>query len=126
MGRLLMLGAIGVLVVAFAPRSSAAIHYNSSKSNTGNFVLSYNPDMVTQAQAGAVLADLEKPGHPADEYGVRDVLEKQGVQNDHIRKIIIEPGPGGKGTTILLLVEPGDEKAARDAASGLATGKRQR
>jgi hypothetical protein len=125
MNRLLVLGAIGILLAAFALPSSAAAKYSSSKSSTGNFVLSYS-DVVTLAQAGAILADLEKPDQPVDEPGVRDILKNQGVQNDHIRKIIIEPGPdGSKGATILLLAYPADEGAARAAIDLLGAGKRK-
>lgn len=120
MKRLLMLGAIGVLFAASGLRVSAAPKYNSRKSSNGNFVLSYS-DLVTLAQAGAILADLEKPDQPVDEPGVRDVLRNQGVQNDHIRKIIIELDPSGKGATILLLADPADEKAARKAISNATT-----
>lgn len=116
MKRLLVLGAIGVLFAAFAPASHAAAKYSSSKSNDGNFVLSYDPNIVTQAQAAAILTDLEKPDQPIDEPGVRDVLREEGVQNDSIKKVVIEPGPNGsKGATILLLAKPADETAARSA-----------
>jgi len=125
MKRLLMLGAIGVLLAAFALSVSAAPKYSATKSSTGDFVLSYS-DLVSLAQAGAVLADLEKPDQPTDEPGVRDVLKNQGVPNDHIRKIIIEPGPSGKGATILLLIEPADEKAARKAINNATTSSNPR
>ncbi len=117
MQRLLMLVAIGVLLTVAAPRSSAALNYNSSKSNTGNFVIAYT-DPVTRAQADAILADLEKAGRSPDETGVRGILSTHGVQSDSIGKIIIDKGPSGsKGATILLLKDPGDENAARSAAN---------
>jgi hypothetical protein len=113
---LLTLGAIGLLLAAFAVRASARIKYESSKSRGGDFVLSYDPNFVTRAQAAAILDDLERSDEPADEPGLRDVLRKQGVQNDSIRKIIIEKGPNGnKGATILLLGRPAEESAARAA-----------
>jgi hypothetical protein len=117
MKRLLMLGIIGVLLAAFAPRSFASVNYNSSKSNTGNIVISYNPNQVTKAQAAAILADLEKSGPSAGEPDVRAVLTKQGVTNDSIKSIVIIPAGNGKGSTILLLADPVDEKAARDAVN---------
>jgi len=116
MKSLLMLGAIGVLLAAFAPRSSAREKYESRKSHTGDFVLSYNPNFVTVAQAAAVLDDLERSEEPTDEPAVREILRKQGVQNEDIRKVIIEQRPnGGKGATILLLGRPAEETAARSA-----------
>jgi hypothetical protein len=116
MKNLLMLGAIGLLLAAFAPRSSAREKYESRKSHTGDFVLSYDPNFVTGAQAAAILDELERSEEPTDEPAVREILRKQGVQNESIRKVIIEQRPnGGKGATILLLGRPAEETAARSA-----------
>ena len=118
MKNLLMLGAIGLLLAFIAPRSSAREKYESRKSHTGDFVLSYDPNFVTGAQAAAVLDDLERSEEPTDEPAVREILRKQGVQNESIRKVIIENRPGGgKGATILLLGRPAEETAARSAVS---------
>jgi len=112
----LILGAIGILLLALAPASFGREKYESIKSNNGEFALSYDPNFVTRAQAAAILDDLERSDEPADEPGVREIMRKQGVQNDSIKKVIIEKGPGGdKGATILLLIKPSDEPAARAA-----------
>jgi hypothetical protein len=118
MKNLLMLGAIGLLLAFFAPRSSARVKYESRKSHTGDFVLSYDPNFVTGAQAAAVLDDLERSEEPTDEPAVREILRRQGVQNESIKKVVIEKHPGGgKGATILLLGRPAEETAARSAIS---------
>jgi hypothetical protein len=126
---LLILGAISGLLLTIPSRSSAAVNYNSSKSNTGNFVISYNPDVVTQAQAKAILDDLDKKGQGAvDESTVKFIMHAHGVLQGKINKIIIEPPKRGqKGVTILLLADPADEAQARgavDKSSGQTSGKR--
>ena len=94
----------------------ARVKYESRKSRSGDFVLSYDPNFVTVAQAAAVLDDLERSDEPTDEPAVREVLRKQGIQNESIRKVVIENRPGGaKGATILLLGRPAEESAARSA-----------
>jgi hypothetical protein len=132
MKRLLMIGTIGAVILVVAPCVCiAGLNYNASKSNTGYFVVSYDVNIITLAQAGAILTDLEKEkaeGQPVDEDGVREVMRKQGVQNDHVKKIIIETEASGKSTTILLLSRREDENAGRAAVevlTGQPSGKRQ-
>ncbi|HML15533.1 MAG TPA: hypothetical protein VK419_00845 [Bryobacteraceae bacterium] len=113
---LLTLGAMGVLLAAFAPRSFAGLNYNASKSNTGNIAV--HPPSVPPAQVAAILKYLDDKGSQANEAGLRKIL---GAQSDSIKAVKIEPGPNGKGVTVLLLADPGDEGAAR----GVVSGKRQ-
>lgn len=123
MKHLLMLGPLGVLLAASVSPASAALRYEARQSNNGNFALAYYAEVVTRAQAAAVLADLEKSAEPVDEPGLREVLRKQGVPIDDIKKIVIDAGPnGGEGATILLLMKSSDEKAARSALNDLLGG----
>ncbi|HLW75457.1 MAG TPA: hypothetical protein VKS01_00710 [Bryobacteraceae bacterium] len=91
----------------------AAINYNSSKSNTGNILVA--PEVVTSAQAAAILADLEKSGKTPDEGEVRAAAAKHGVPKGLIKKVNITgitSGGGSKGYGITLLADPADEAAA--------------
>jgi hypothetical protein len=129
MKRLLILGAISGLLVTMVSRCSAAKQYDSSHSNTGNFVLTYNPDIVNEAQATATLGDLEKMGErTVDETTLRAILKTHGVRTDRIKKVIIEAGKTGrKDGTIILLENPKDEAEARstiDPNSGHPIGRR--
>jgi hypothetical protein len=117
MTRLFILGGICGLLLAMPSPCSAGVNYNSSKSNTGNFVLTYSPDVVSGAQAAAILGDLDKTGAQVmDETTLRGILKTHGVRNDHIRKIIIEPVKSGRQDgAIFLLENPRDEAQARSA-----------
>jgi hypothetical protein len=129
MKQLLVLSTIAMLLATVAPPLSARAKYHSVKSNTGKYVISYS-EIVTLAQAAAILTDLDRGGEDVDEPTVREILRKQGVQNDRIKKVIIE-ARGGGGDNILLLENAGDEAAARSAAaldgtSGSQTATRER
>jgi hypothetical protein len=112
---------ICVLLVFAAALSAFGLNYNASKSNTGNIVLAYSPDRMTEAQAAAVLAELEKGGAAPDEATLRQILKKQGVQADGIQKIV-KPGMVGDPRTIaksycfLLLEKPEDLATALQAS----------
>jgi len=109
---------VGVLLAAVAVLCAFGLNYNASKSNTGNLVLTYSSSRVSAAQASAVLAELEKAGKTPDETTVRRILQKNGVQAEGIRKIVISGivhSGGGKGYGILLLEKPEDEAGARAA-----------
>ncbi len=91
MRRLLMSGTITSLIVAIALISWAATNLNSSKSNVYRLV--YPADLVTSAQAAAILADLDKSGQ-VDEAKLRQLLQQQilpknGVQVGRIRTISV-------------------------------------
>ena len=60
MGRLYIFGAIASLLVTMVSISWAATNLNSSKSNVYRLV--YPGDLVTQEQASAILAELDKIG----------------------------------------------------------------
>jgi len=117
MRRLFILGGTCALLLTLASPCSAAINYNSSKSNSGNFVLTYSPNAASGAQAAAILGDLDKMGaRVLDESTLRGILKTHGARTDHIRKIIIEPVKNGRPDgAIFLLENPTDEAQARSA-----------
>ena len=92
MGRLYIFGAIASLLVTMVSISWAATNLNSSKSNVYRLV--YPGDLVTQEQASAILAELDKIGL-VDEAKLRQLLQQQilpknGVQTARIKKITIQ------------------------------------
>ena len=100
--------AITVLLVAAASVCNGASSFNSSKSNVYRAV--YSP-IVSQAQAAAILADLDRMGKGVDQAAVLSVLGKHGVRTgcgngciNHVKVV--------GGTRILLLENPGDEAQA--------------
>ncbi|HEY6340703.1 MAG TPA: hypothetical protein VIY49_04355 [Bryobacteraceae bacterium] len=108
--------AIAVGFVFAASLSAFSINYNSSKSNSGNFALSYPDEVLAQAQAAAVLAELDKAGNAPTEAVVREILTKLGVPASRvktIRVIGITSGGGSKGYGIMLLEDSADEATAR-------------
>ncbi|GEM_PF-6552371 len=120
MGRYFMFVTMFVTMVALLGAAlSAAINYNSSKSNTGNIALAY-PSTVTAAQAAAVLSEIEKSGKAPTETTVRSILTAKGIKQGGF-KVIIEQKDNK--TTILLLADPADEKAARAAAAKITTSR---
>jgi hypothetical protein len=116
-------GAIAVGFALAASLSAFAINYNSSKSNSGNFALSYPDEVLSQAQAAAVLTELDKAGKAPTEAVVREILAKQGVPASRVktvRLIGITSGGGSKGYGIMLLEDPADEATARASLEILA------
>lgn len=114
MKRLLMLAAFGGLLFTLVPRSSAAINYNSSKSNTGN--ITYPPNVVTADQVLIIRKEIDKATPMAlDEPAVRGALKTAGVKEGSVKTVIVERGQGGKGYSVLLLADPADEATARKA-----------
>jgi hypothetical protein len=96
--------------------SAFSINYNSSKSNTGNFTLSYPDGVLSQAQATAVLAEFDKAGQAPTEAVVRQILTKQGVAASRVKAVRVigmTSGGGSKGYGIMLLEDPADEATAR-------------
>jgi hypothetical protein len=110
MKRLFILGTISVMVVMLSvswagtslnssrsmqkqPPEAASINLNSSRSNIYRMVTS--PDVASEAQATALLAELDKTGD-ADEAKLKHWLpanfKKYGFQADHIKKISILMG----------------------------------
>ena len=90
MKRLFILSAIGTAMLMVVLPSWASISLNSSRSNVYRIV--YPADLVSQAQATAMLAELDKLG-PADETKLKQWLaanfKKFGIQGTRVKKISI-------------------------------------
>lgn len=91
MKRVLVLGA--TFMMAMLSISLAATNLNSSRSNIYRMV--YDADVVSKAQATALLAELDKIG-PADEAKLKRWLpanfKTHGIQGDRIKHISILSG----------------------------------
>lgn len=92
----------------------ASIALNSSRSNI--YRLIYPASEVSQAQATAILAELDKLG-PSDEAALKhwfaQNFKRHGVQADHIKEIRFVPADKTrKLVTIALLTNSKDEPAA--------------
>ena len=92
----------------------ASINLNSSRSNICRLI--YPASEVSQAQATAILAELDKLG-PANEATVKhwfaQNFKRHGVQADHIKEIRFVPADKTrKLVTIALLTNSKDEPAA--------------
>lgn len=119
MKKLLILSLILALVV-LGSISWAAISLNSSRSNI--YRLFFPPDLVTQAQAAAILAALDKAGKSVAEGQVTEIIKTHGVRAEAVKKILIlPPDKTHKEITIILLTNPGDEAQARHIAVGDST-----
>ncbi|MDD5542286.1 MAG: hypothetical protein PHX83_03860 [Acidobacteriia bacterium] len=100
--------------------SWASISLNSSRSNV--YRLFFPPDLVTQAQAAAILAALDKAGKSVAAGQVTEIMKTHGVRAEAIKKILIlPPDKTHKEITIILLKDPGDETQARHIAVGDST-----
>jgi hypothetical protein len=133
-----LVGVVTSLLVTMASISYASINLNSSRSNIYRI---FYPPSVTAAQAAAILKRLDKasPQLALTEDQVRQILTTEGVNRTLIKQIEIIPAAGSneKIPTVLLLDDPETPAAAlsaacpscklvrhaRDAASGMATGK---
>jgi hypothetical protein len=107
-------GAAIVFLLTAVVVSRAGSNLNSSKSNI--YRLIYSNDAVSQAQAQAILADLdaaaESQGRVNLEGAVSQALVKQGLDTK-IKKTIIKPASaGGQLTTVIILSNPADEAQA--------------
>jgi hypothetical protein len=108
-------GAIAFFLLSAVLISQAATNLNSSKSNV--YRLIYPADTVSQAQAAAILADVETATQQSQgrinlEGAVSQALTKQGLQTQ-IKKTIIRPASvAGQLTTIIILSNPADEAQA--------------
>lgn len=114
MRRLFGIGAITGLLVAITSICFAATNLNSSRSNI--YRVTYDTEVVSPAQASALLADLDKLG-PADEATLKRWLpatfKKHGVQADRIKKIVVLPASNTRKTiTIIFVRNPADEAQA--------------
>jgi hypothetical protein len=107
--------AIAVGFALAASISAFGLNYNASKSNTGNFALSYPDEVLSQAQAAVVLAELDKAGKAPTEAVVREILTKQGLPASRVKTVRIigmTSAGGSKGYGIMLLEDPADEATA--------------
>jgi hypothetical protein len=101
--------------IALESISWASINLNSSRSNI--YRLIYSADVMSQAQATAMLAELDKIG-PANEGRLKLWLpanfRKHGVQGDKVKSIVILPvDKTHKQISIILLTNAADEGQAR-------------
>jgi hypothetical protein len=104
---------IAVLLAAAPSLSAFGLNYNASKSNTGNIVV--HPSSVTEAQATAILAMIDKERQAPSQASIEAYLKAAGVKQGFIKSIIVEPNQGK--TNVFLLADPSDEKNARGAAN---------
>jgi len=112
-GKYLAVAAVVFLIFA-GLISLAASNLNLSKSNINRLI--YPADTVSQAQAAAILADLDAAGQSGGrvnlEGAVNEALKKQGLETK-IKKTIIRPASAaGQLTTIIILSNPADEAQA--------------
>ena len=108
----LIFAVIASLLVATL--AGGATNLNSSRSNI--YRLTYPSDLVSQDQAKAILADLDKMG-PADEAKLKQWLpanfKRFGIAGDRVKKVVILPRvKEQKEIAIILLTNPEDEAAA--------------
>ena len=105
---------LALAVVALGSISWAATNLNSSRSNI--YRLIYSADLMSQAQATKIVGQLDGKDNmkvKVNEVAVRQVLKENGVQADHVKKIIILPADKThKHIRIILLTDPADEAQA--------------
>jgi hypothetical protein len=112
-GKYLAVSAVVFLLMAVTV-SRAATNLNSSRSNI--YRLIYPADTVSQAQAAAILADLDAAAQSGArvnlQAAVGEALKKQGLDTK-IKKTIIKPASAaGQLNTIIILSNPADEAQA--------------
>ena len=106
---------LSLLIFGAVLYAGAATNLNSSRSNI--YRLIYPTDTVSQAQAAAILADLDAATQQSQgrinlEGAVSQALTKQGL-GTQIKKTIIRPASvAGQLTTIIILSNPADEAQA--------------
>lgn len=92
----------------------AATNLNSSRSNI--YRLTYPTDLVSRAQARAMLAELDKMG-AVDETKLKQWLpanfKRYGIAADRVKKLVILPADKErKEIAVILLTNPSDEAQA--------------
>jgi hypothetical protein len=105
--------AAALLLPAALSLSAFGLNYNASKSNTGNYVLVHT-STVTEAQAAAILAEMEKSHRTPTEAALRSLMTAKGVKQGTM-KLIIEQQDGKN--VVLMLDDPSEEKKARGATN---------
>ena len=112
--------ALTLTLLALVSISWASIALNSSRSNV--YRLIYPADVMSQAQATAVLAEFDKAGKTIGAGQVTEIIKKHGVRAEAVKKILIlPPDKTRKETAIILLTNPADEDQARHIAVGDST-----
>jgi hypothetical protein len=94
--------------------SAATSNLNLSKSNI--YRMTYDGTIVTEAQAKALLAELDTLG-PMDGERLKQWLpanfKRFGIEPRRVRKtLVLPPGQAGKEAAIILLSDPADEAKA--------------
>jgi len=115
------LATLSFALVALASISWASSNLNSSRSNA--FRLFYNDALMSQAQADALLADMDKTGSANEAKLNKFVavsLEKHGVKPGAVVKTIIRPPDKTHPQTTIILLIKGDDEAAAITASDRA------
>ena len=113
MRRLVQLGGAAFFLVA-AAAATATSNLNLSKSNV--YRLAYHANLLTGAQAKAMLAELDRLG-PVSEARMKQWLpanfRRFGVDPALVKKTVFLPaGKAAPEAVILLLADPADEAAA--------------
>ena len=108
------LGAMAGLLLAAVTVSAATSNLNLSKSNI--YRLTYHANILTETQAKAMLAELDRLG-TMDEARLKMWLpanfRRFGIKPELVKKVVImAPGMAGKEAAILLLSNPADEAKA--------------
>jgi len=103
-----------VLALAVAGLGSAAVNLNLSKSNVNRLI--WQAGLLTEAQAKAMLAELDTLG-PVTEAKAKKWLpanfRRFGVDPGRVKKIVVlPPGKAGPQRTIILLADPAAEAEA--------------
>jgi hypothetical protein len=119
-------GSVFVLLIFTGLISLAASNLNLSKSNINRLV--YPTDTVSQAQAAAILADLDSAMQSGArvnlQAAVGEALKKQGLDTK-IKKTIIQPPSAAQPlTTVIILSNPADEAAALAVSDPGAEGSK--
>jgi hypothetical protein len=107
--------ALTLALVALGSISWASINLNSSRSNV--YLLIYPADVMSQAQATAIVAEFDKAGKTVGAGQVTEIIKKHGVRAEAVKKILIlPPDKTRKVTAIILLTDLADEAPAREIA----------
>ena len=113
MKRLFTLSAAASLLVMTVSFSHATANLNLSKSNINRLL--YPTDLVSEAQAKAILAELDKAGRTVGADQVTEIIKRHGVQAERVKKVVILPVDRRvTQVTVILLTNPADETHARE------------
>ena len=115
------------VVLVLTPFAWATSNLNLSKSNINRLLVVYPTNLVTDARAKIMLADLDKIG-TADEARVKQWLaanfQRYGINSSRVKKVVIlSPSKKGQQTAIILLTDPSDEPRAIVFATSVKSSK---